>query len=207
MKQRSINIIIAFVIFTITSFAQNSPKKHLLDSLNKTHEKDRGIFNLYIKKLKVEIIAGVFRNRETPQQNFEPINFTYHIYLPFQFDLNYVNLKANDKLLKLNTTLIVHHSKYGNYAIGLGERFSFLILKKTYLSYQIGLVWCESVNNKANDGINYMGFCLHHEFSLSYILSKHFELSANAVHISNGNIFNGVYNNQDVLGLGIAYQF
>ena len=207
MKQRSINIIIAFVIFTITSFAQNSPKKHLLDSLNNVHEKDRGIFNLYIKKLKVEIIAGVFRNRDAPQQNFEPFNLTYNIYLPFQFDLNYVNLKANDKLLKLNTALIVHHSKYGNYAIGLGERFSFLIFKKTYLSYQIGVVWCESVNSKANDGINYMGFCLHHEFSLNYIVSKHFELSANAVHISNGNIFNGVYNNQDVLGLGIAYQF
>ncbi|MBA3680230.1 MAG: hypothetical protein H0W73_03445 [Bacteroidetes bacterium] len=198
---------LAFILFTTLCFAQKSQRQELLDSLNKARESDRGAFNIYIKKLKVEVIGGVFRNRETAQQGFEPINFTYNIYLPYQFDLNYVNLPAKDKLIKINTAFIVHHSKYGNYALGLGNRFSFLVLKRTYLSYQIGVVWCETVKKNTNDGINYMGFCLHHEFSLHYCLSKHFELSANAVHISNGNIFKGVKNNQDVLGLGIAYQF
>ncbi|MDO8999690.1 MAG: hypothetical protein Q7W45_07995 [Bacteroidota bacterium] len=58
-----------------------------------------------------------------------------------------------------------------------------------------------------NDGINYMGFSLHHEFSFSDSLSKHFKLSANAIHISNGNIFKEVKNNQDAIGLGVAYVF
>ncbi|MDO8999692.1 MAG: hypothetical protein Q7W45_08005 [Bacteroidota bacterium] len=179
----------------------------MLDSLNLVRQSDKGIFNLYIKKPEVEIIVGAFRNRETSTQGFEPFNFTYHIYLPFQFDLNYVNLKAKDKLLKINSTFIVHHSKYGNYAIGLGSRFSFLVFKKAYLSYQIGLVWCEPVKKNTNDGINYMGFSLHHEFSFSYNLSKHFKLSANVIHISNGNIFKEVKNIQDVIGLGVAYVF
>jgi len=196
-----------FFILTLPCFAQKSPRQTMLDSLNETRQSDKGAFNLYIKKPEIEIIGGVFRNRETATQGFEPINFTYHIYLPFQYDLNYVNVKAHDKLLKINAMLIVHHSKYGNYAMGLGTRFSFLILKKTYLSYQAGVVWCEPVKRNTNDGINYMGFCLHHEFSISYSLAKHFKLSANVVHISNGDIFKDVKNNQDVLGLGLAYVF
>ncbi|MCD6066192.1 MAG: hypothetical protein K0S33_1018 [Bacteroidetes bacterium] len=200
-------LLICFLLVTASCFAQDSPRQTMLDSLNTARANDRGAFNLYIKKPELELIAGVFRNRESSMQGFEPINFTYHIYLPFQFDLNYVNLKAKDKLLKINATFIMHHSKYGNYAMGLGSRFSFLVLKKTYLSYQVGLVWCEPVKRNTNDGINYMGFCLHHEFSLSYHLSRHFKLSANAVHISNGKLFKDVKNNQDVLGIGVAYLF
>ena len=194
-------------MFTAYGFSQADKRATLLDSLNKSHEQERGVFKLYIKKLKVEVIGGGFRNRATATQGFEPINFTYNIFLPFQFDLNYVNLKAGDKIMKLNPAFIVHHSKYGNYALGLGNRFSFLIFKRTYLSYQIGVIWCENVKKNTNDGINKMGFALHHEFSLSYVLSKHFELSANIVHLSSGNLFPGVKNEQDVIGLGIAYQF
>lgn len=198
---------IFLLLFTLPCFAQNKPRQILLDSINKTRENDRGAFNLYIKKPEVEIIVGAFRNRETPDQGFEPLNFTYHLYLPFQFDLNYVNLKAKDKLMKINSVVLFHHSKYGNYALGAGLRFSFLVFKKAYLSYQFGLVWCEPVKANTNDGINDMGFSLHHEFSLSYNLSQHFKLSANVIHLSNGDIFNEVENNQDVLGFGLAYLF
>ncbi len=200
-------LLICFLLFAIASSAQKDSREALLDSLNDVREKDRGAFNLYIKKPEIEIIAGVFRNRESIQQGFEPINFTYNIYLPFQFDLNYVNLKAKDKLLKINAAFIFHHSKYGNYAVGLGTRISFLIVRKTYASYQAGVVWCEVVKRNTNDGINNMGFCMHHEFSLSYNLSKHIKLSANAIHLSNGNIFKGGKNLQDVLGVGAAYLF
>lgn len=200
-------LLIALFMCSMPCFAQESLRQTVLDSLNKARENDRGVFNLYVKKAELEIIGGVFRNRQTSTQGFEPINFTYHIYLPFQFDLNYVNLKAKGKLLAINSTLIVHHSKYGNYAIGLGARFSFLIFKKTYLSYQGGLAWCEPVKRKTNDGINNMGFSLHHEFSFSYYVSNHIKLSANLVHLSSAGLFKGVNNNQDVLGLGIAYLF
>lgn len=200
-------LLIFFITFTIPCLAQNSPRQMMLDSLNAVRETERGVFNLYIKKPEVEIIAGVFRNREANHQGFEPFNLTYHVYLPFQFDLNYVNLKAKDKLLKINLVFIVHHSKYGNYAIGAGSRLSFLIFRKTYLSYQAGVVWCEPVKRNTNDGINDMGFCLHHEFSLSHNVSKHIKLSLNVVHISNGNLFKAVKNNQDVLGIGVAYLF
>lgn len=200
-------LFVCFLLFTLPGFAQKSARQILLDSLNTAREKDRGAFNLYIVKPEVEMIVGVFRNRESPQQGFEPIHFTYHIFLPFQFDLNYVNLKASDKLLKLNTVLIFQHSKYGNYDFGAGLRFSFLLCKKTYLSYQFGIVWCEPVKANTNDGINDMGFSLHHELSLNYTISKHFRLSANFIHLSSGNLFKEVDNNQDVLGLGIAYLF
>jgi hypothetical protein len=201
-------LIPVFLLFTIFCFAQKTNTREvLLDSLNQAREKDRGAFKLYIKKFKAEIIGGVFRNRASETQGFEPFNFTYNIYLPFQFDLNYVHLKAKDKLLKLNPVVIYHHSKYGNYAFGLGNRFGILLAKKTYLNYQIGLVWCEAVKKKTNDGINNMGFSLHHEISISYGITKHIELSANIVHISDGNLFPGVDNTQDVLGVGVAYQF
>lgn len=179
----------------------------MLDSLNKAREKDRGAFNLYIKKSKLELIAGLFRNRQSVWQGFEPVNFTYHVYLPFQFDLNYVNLPAHDKLLKINLLFIAHHSHYGNNAMGLGTRFSFLVYKKMYLSYQGGIVWCEVVKRNTNDGINTMGFAMHHEFSFSYGISKRVDLSANVIHLSSGNLFKGGKNNQDVLGLGVAYSF
>jgi hypothetical protein len=199
-------LLIPFLLFSISCFAQPNERQNLLDSLNAARENERGAFKLYIKKPEIEIIVGAFRNRTSIQQGFEFGNFTYHIFLPFQFDLSYVNLKAKDKLLKINSALIVHHSKYGNYAIGLGARFSFLVFKKTYLSYQPAVVWCETVKPNTNDGINYMGFCMHHEFSLSVNVSKHIKVSANAIHISNGHIFK-VKNKQDVLGLGVAWMF
>lgn len=200
-------LLIPLLIYTSSCFGQINANQSLLDSLNKIREKDRGAFNLYIKKPEVEIIVGAFRNRVSPRQNFEPFNFTYHIYLPFQFDLNYVNQKAKDKLLKINTTIILQHSNYGNYVFGLANRFSFLILKKTYISYQFGLVWCEPVKRNVNDGINDMGFCLHHLLSLNYTLYKHIKLSINATHLSSGNLFKNIKNNQDALGIGISYFF
>ena len=42
-------LFIYFLIFTTSCFGQNSPKENLLDSINKTRESERGVFNLYIK--------------------------------------------------------------------------------------------------------------------------------------------------------------
>lgn len=203
---RLIPLLFSYLI-GISGFSQNNKNTILLDSLNLQREKDRGAFNLYITKTKLELIGGAYRNRSYPDQNFEPFTLTYHIYLPFQLELNRVNFKAGDKLMKINMPLIVHHSKYGNYALGLGIRFSFLIIKRLYLSYQPGLVWCEVVKPKTNDGFSYMGFNLHHEFNLSYNITKRIDISANLIHISNGAIFTSVKNNQDVIGIGLGYNF
>lgn len=200
-------LLLSALSLSSTICAQNNPRENLLDSLNHVRQNDRGVFNLYIKRPEFELIAGAFRNRESSTQGFELVNFTYHVYLPFQYDLNYVNLNAKDKLLKLNTLFIVHHSKYGNYAIGLGERFSFLLVKNLYLSYQIGVVWCEPVKRNTNDGINDMGFNLHHEYGLNYNINKHVKIGINVIHLSNGNLFKDVDNNQDVIGVGVAYGF
>jgi len=199
-------IIIILLIVNLKGFSQTSGKQLLLDSLNAAREKDRGVFKLYIKKFKGEIIPGYYNTRETTTPNFKPFSVTYNVYLPFQFDLSYLNQPAKDKLLKINSVLIVQHTNYGNYAIGLSERFSFLIFKKAYISYQIGVVWVESTSKKAPDGLTNMGFCFHHNFAFSYGISKHFELSLNVIHISNGAIFKSAKNLQDVLGVGIAYQ-
>jgi len=206
----SLNIRTLFLLSVLLAtgswcYSQEKSKQELLDSLNKTREKDLGAFNLYATKTKLEFIAGAYRS--TTDQGFRPFTCTYHIYLPFQLEFNRVNLKAGDKLIKLNTPLIVQHSKYGNYAIGLGERFSFLIVKRLYFSYQIGLVWCEVVKKDTDDGFRQMGFNFHHEFNLSYGITKRLALSANLIHISYGGVFKNVKNNQDVLGIGVSYNF
>jgi hypothetical protein len=200
-------IFITSLLATKALIAQKSTRHLVLDSINHDRESDKGAFNLYIKKPEFEIIVGAFRNRDRSNQGFQPINFTYNVFLPFQYDLNYVHLKAKDKLLKINSTFIIHHSKYGNYALGIGGRFSFLIIKKMYISYQIGVVWCEPVKRNSNDGINNMGFNLHHQFGLNYNITKHFKTSLNVVHLSSGNLFKNVNNNQDVVGVGISYSF
>lgn len=179
----------------------------MLDSLNVARANDRGAFNLYIKKPEVEVIAGLYRNRTSVWQGFDPVTFTYNISLPFQYDLNYVNLKAKDKLMKLNVNFVFHHSKFGNYAAGGALRISFLVAHKTYVSYQGGVVWCEVVKRNTNDGINYMGFNMNHQFSVNYNLTSHIKFSANIIHTSGGKLFNGIDNLQDVLGFGAAYQF
>ncbi len=188
-------------------FAQESSKQALLDSLNTAREKDLGAFNVYAIKTKIEFIGGAYRNRTSTSQGFQPFTCTYHIYLPVQFDFNSVNAKAGDKLMKINVPLIVHHSKYGNYAIGMGGRFSFLIYKRLYFSYQVGLVWCEVVRKDTDDGFKNMGFNFHHEFNISYGITKRIALSANLIHISSGGLFKDVKNNQDVLGIGVSYNF
>ena len=194
------------LFISLNALSQTSPHQLLLDSLNAIREKDRGVFKLYIKKFKGEIIPGYYNTRETTTPNFKPFSITYNVYLPFQFDLSYLNQPAKEKLLKINSVLIVQHTNYGNYAIGLSERFSFLIFKKAYLSYQIGVVWVESKSKKAPDGLTNMGFGFHHNFAFSYGISKHFELSLNVIHISNGAIFKNAKNLQDVLGVGFSYQ-
>ncbi len=199
-------IILFLLIVALNGFSQKSPRQLLLDSLNAAREKDRGVFKLYIKKIKGEVIAGVYNTRETNMPNFKPFSITYNIYLPFQFDLSYLNLKAKDKILKINSVFILQHTNYGNYAMGAAGRFSFLVFKKAYLSYQIGLVWVEATSKKAPDGLTNMGFCFHHNIAFSYALSKHFDVSLNLLHISNGNVFKSAKNLQDVLGAGIAYQ-
>lgn len=186
------------------SYCQNDKTK-LLDSINETREKDLGAFNLYAVKTKIEFIGGVYRSTES--KDFRPFTCTYHVYLPFQFEFNRVNLIAGDKLIKINIPLIVQHSRYGNYAMGLGSRFSFLVYKRLYFSYQVGLVWCEVVKSNTDDGFRKMGFNLHHEFNLSYGITKRIALSANLIHISNGGLFKDVKNNQDVLGIGVSYNF
>jgi len=196
---------IIFLLLGATNYAQVNQKQVLLDSLNKSREKDLGAFNLYATKTKLEFIAGAYRS--TTDKGFQPFTCTYHVYLPFQLEFNRVNLKAGDKLIKLNTPLIVQHSRYGNYAIGLGERFSFLIVKRLYFSYQVGLVWCEVVKKDTDDGFRQMGFNFHHEFNLTYGITKRIALSANLIHISYGGVFKNVKNNQDVLGIGVSYNF
>ncbi len=206
----NIRTLILFSVLLITGswcYSQDSRKQELLDSLNTAREKDLGAFNLYVTKTKLEFIGGFYRNRSSATQGFQPFTCTYHVYLPFQLELNRVHLKAGDKLIKINMPLIVHHSKYGNYAIGLGNRFSFLIVKRLYLSYQIGLVWCEVVKKDTDDGFKNMGFNFHHEFNISYGITKRFALSANLIHISNGGLFKDIKNNQDVLGVGVSYNF
>jgi len=201
--------LLLFVLFSAGSwcYGQNDRKQDLLDSLNKAREKDLGAFNLYATKTKLEFIGGVYRNRTSSTQGFQPFTCTYHIYLPFQLEFNRVNAIAGDKLMKFNMPLIVHHSKYGNYAMGVGGRFSFLIYKRLYFSYQVGLVWCEVVKKDTDDGFKQMGFNFHHEFNISYGITKRIALSANLIHISNGGLFKDVKNNQDVLGIGVSYNF
>jgi ABC-type uncharacterized transport system fused permease/ATPase subunit len=197
--QQKHKLIILLIIINYNYFAQNNK----LDSINLSNCNDKGAFNLYIKKFRGEFIGGVYRNRDLTQ-SFSPFNLTYNIYLPFEIALNYINNIAHDKLLKTNVVLFLHHTNYGNYAIGGGIRNSFLLVKKTYFNYQIGIAWCEVVNKKLNDGFVGMGAAFHHQISLSYFINKKTEISLNVLHLSNGNVFNSPDNIQDVIGIGIT---
>ncbi len=205
LHKRTLLLLTVLLVAASSCYGQVNSKEELLDSLNKSREKDLGAFNLYATKTKIEFIGGAYRTSST--EGFQPFTCTYHVYLPFQLELNRVNLKAEDKIMKINMPLIVHHSKYGNYAIGLGTRISFLIYKRLYFSYQIGLVWCEVVRKDTDDGFKQMGFNFHHEFNVSYGITKRIALSANLIHISYGGVFKDVKNNQDVLGIGVSYNF
>ena len=200
-----LKIIFLILFVSLSALSQTEQKEKLLDSVNAVREKDRGVFRLYIKKFKAEIISGVYRNRMGNNFDFQPFSLTYYVYLPFQFDLNYLHQPAKEKLLKINAVFVVHHSNYGNYVLGLSARSSFLIFKHAYLSYQIGVVWCEVISKNAPDGITNMGFSLHHNFAFSYAITKHFEFSLNVIHISNGALFKSVDNVQDVIGIGVSY--
>ncbi len=196
------NIFIILILFcSIITKAQN--RNLVLDSLNDARKSDRGLFKLYIKKFKAEAIVGLYRNRK--DMSFKGMNFTYLLYLPFQFDLNYASIKAKEKLLKINPVVVIHHSTKGNYSAGLATKISFLVFPKAYLSYQLGLVWSEVTNPTANDGLINKGFNLHHNLALSYSISKSIELSLNVLHVSNGSLFKTQGNLQDVIGIGIAF--
>lgn len=200
MTKKIILILILFV-HSISTNAQI--KTNVLDSLNEARKSEKGLFKLYIKKFKAEAIVGVYRNRK--DMAFKALNLTYLLYLPFQFDLNYANNQAKEKLLKINPLVVIHHSTEGNYAAGLAAKISFLVFPKAYLSYQLGLIWCEVTNPKANDGLTNKGFNLHHNLAFSYSISKSIEVSLNVLHVSNGSLFKTQGNLQDVVGIGIAF--
>lgn len=202
MKSVLVAIIFLFGISTKSLKAQLKS-----DSLaNNSFEKDRGTFTLRVKKFRAQVIGGFYRNRE-PGNNLQPINFTYNLFLPFQYDFGYKYLPNKEKVIKINTAFIFHHTNNGNHALGMGLQPSFLLAKHLYLNYQFGVVWCEVVKRNTNDGFNAMGFCFHHQFGLSYNITKQFNVSLNAVHISNGNIFKNARNLQDVVGVGVGYSF
>jgi hypothetical protein len=206
MKKLQKNSVVLSLILLMVLDAGAQLRKKLLDSLNAVAEPHRGTFQLYIIRPAAEIVVSGYRNRDNAVQGFRPFAFSYFFYLPFQYDLSYVHIKAKEKLIKLNTVFIVHHSTYFNYALGLGERLSFLIIKHTYFSYQGGLAWCEVVNKKANDGIHSMGFSFHHTFSLNYTCTQRFQMSLNVSHISGGNLFPKMNNNQDAVGVGAFFK-
>ncbi|TAF73057.1 MAG: hypothetical protein EAZ53_13920 [Bacteroidetes bacterium] len=196
--------IILFLFLNV--FILNAQKNsYILDSLNESRKNERGLFKLYIKKFKAEVITGVYRTRKDNDMSFKALNFTYLLYLPFQFDLNYANNRAREKLLKINPLVVIHHSTKGNYAAGLATKISFLVFRKAYLSYQLGLIWCEVTNPIAGDGLTNKGFNLHHNLAFSYSISKSIEISLNVLHVSNGSLFKTPGNLQDVFGIGIAF--
>lgn len=196
-----IKIILICLAFVKPFFSQN-----VIDSTSKVFfEKDKGKFSLRVKKFRGEITGGVYRNREGNLSNFNPFSVTYQLLLPFQYDFGYKYFPEKEKIIKINTAFILQHSNHGNYAMGIGLRPSFLLTKHLYLNYQAGVVWCEVVKRNTNDGFNTMGFCFHHQFSLSYSITNKISLSINALHISNGNLFKNVKNVQDVIGIGVGY--
>jgi len=195
------------LLFTIISvhLCTAQTRTQLLDSLLKADEPLRGKFALYIRPAAFEIMTGLYRSRTQITTPFSPFAASYQVYLPFQFELGYLHFSEKEKLIKLNTLVVFHHTNHLNYAMGLGERLSFLLTHKTYLSYQGGIVWCEVMNRKVNDGITMMGFSLHHVMTLSYQLTQPFNLSLNFCHLSSGRLFQSIDNNQDYIAVGIKY--
>ncbi len=166
----------------------------------------RGQMVFNITRGKVELENGLYRSRLQGIQPFKYGGFVYQAYFPFQWSLIRREEPAADPIMKINMLVFLHHSTAGNYGLGLSTRISWLLVKKLYLSYQIGLGWFEA-NSEKNDGLNNRGLNFQHQLSLSRQMGYHWGLSLNVLHVSNGNMFGKPTNIQDMVALGAYWQF
>lgn len=197
---------IYMIFFFIPAFSM--PAKKIPYTTKENAANNKGKFDLFITGAQLELLLGLYRNRSQGSARFTPINFTYQIYFPFQYELNYKSRKeTEDKLFKINFLTFIHHSNKGNYGIGFAPKFSFLLFRRAYLSYQIGIGWFEVTAPAAKDGLNKKGFNFHHILAFTYHLTPRWQLSLNGMHVSNGGILGRNGNLQDVIALGVGYQF
>lgn len=169
-----------------------------------------GKFHMIINKGKIEFIPGIYRSRVGTNPNgfgLNNQNITLNFYFPFSHVLQKNGSKTN--LMKMNVLSFIHISNKGNYGLGFASKTRWLIIKNLSLAYQGGFGWFDTNDNQASDGLNHRGFNFHHIFSIIQPIHPKWEASLNFLHVSNGGLLgkNENSNVQDVMGLGISYQF
>lgn len=195
-------LIILILLIPFIGFSQEENKEEC--------ECKDGRFYMKIQKGKLELIPGVYRSRVgslgSPFQ-LKNQNITMNIFFPFS---NILEKRVDKKkLMEMNIVSFIHFSNEGNYGVGFGSKTRWLITKNVFASYQGGIGWFDTNDKNARDGLVYRGFNFHHIFSLIYPVSPKIDLSMNFLHVSNGGILgeNEESNVQDVMGIGLAYQF
>lgn len=157
---------------------------------------------------KVELVSLLSRSRLNTFSNFEYPTLIFQYALPFHISVGKVldtniNNEFISRLITIRPVLFYYKSLLNSdFGVGLGIRFNNKITSKLYWSYQIGAGWFEG-NEKLGikKSINFLHF-----LSVSYLLSNRITGSLNVSHISNGGLF-GLGSNQDLVGIGLAYNF
>ncbi len=198
------------VFFSLLFFGQILLAQTQKQDLSNDCDCQDGRFHMEINKGKLELIPGIYRSRMGRFSNgfgLNNQNLTLNIYFPFTHLLRKDGREEN--LMQMNVVSFIHFSDEGNYGVGFGSKTRWLIKNNWYLSYQGGIGWFDTNNSLANDGLNTRGFNFHHIFSIIRPINKKWDASLNFIHVSNGGIVgkNENSNVQDVMGVGVSYQF
>lgn len=174
-------------------------------------------FNLMANRSSISIAMGLYRSRISGKEsnyNLTNLNFNFNLDLPFSYVLKYYN-RPKDEIFKINMSVFLHISRYGNHGVGIALRMKALVYHNFFIAYQLGLARFEAINKQANDGLTNRGMQFNHIFMLSKKIKQHFEPYLALMHTSNGRSLRGMgqggfwgwTDNQDVIAIGMAYHF
>lgn len=202
-------LILSYLIFSITYL-----NLFATDSLSNQNLKNAS-FYLKANRSSIGFLVGLYRSRIANRASsfkLPNIGFNINVDLPFSYVLKYYD-RLQDEILKLNMSVFMHISRYGNHGVGLALRARALIYKNFFMAYQLGLGRFEPVRDKVNDGLSNRGMQFNHILMLSKQIDQHFEPYLALIHTSNGSSvgrngsFWGSSDNQDMIAIGLAYHF
>lgn len=168
----------------------------------------KGHFEVEITKLNIGLSPGYFTGRDkSSNSGFATLG---QIYFPFRwaldYDTNFSEPRINEydeRIIQIRPSVIFQRYSDLAYGFGLGNQFSWKLVRSLYLEYQIGLVYNEAKIAAKPD--IFSGFSLHHSISIATPISKQFTLFVVYMHLSNAGIIDGENSIVDVYGIGIRF--
>ncbi len=176
----------------------------------------KGDFSIEISNWQFAASTGSITNRIT-NKHFEKIGFSADLYFPFYFairknDSLSKNILGDKNVTKANHVFFfrqyvsyVFNESKGNFAMGFGNQFSFGIIPKLFIDYELGISWSENLLSLNSSGLR-RGLSFRHFVVLKKTLSKRFDVGLGFMHLSDGDFFSNK-TNYDMTSLRIYYSF